>query len=69
MQEAIGNYQGTLSPALCLNVYQQLAILREQDIARSLQSSQGSKLTMQQRETMESLVKKYRANTEPLLKA
>ena len=67
MQEAIANYPGTLSSAICQVVYQQLATLREQDLARSLQSSLGSKLTMVQRETIESLVKKYRANcAEPV---
>lgn len=47
MQEAILNYQGTLSVNLCLQVAQKLATLREQDLTRSLQSNQGSVMTMQ----------------------
>ena len=62
MQEAVQNYPGALSGTLCETIAAKMSYLRENDLTRSLQSNSGSKMTMQQRETMESLVKKYRSN-------
>ena len=62
LQEAVQNYPGALSGALCETIAAKMSYLRENDLSRSLQSSTGSKMTMQQRETMESLVKRYRSN-------
>ena len=58
LSEAIQNHSNVLAAQLCQSMSMQIAQVRENDLQQSLNNN--GKLTIQQREAMEQLVKKYR---------